>query len=83
MRGDIKMKISIACDHGAFDLKMALIPYLKELDQILVMSVEPGFGGQKFMESALDKSKYLDDLRNKFDEYNYLIEIIRNVLSRY
>ena len=25
------MKISIACDHGAFDLKMALIPYLKEL----------------------------------------------------
>ena len=32
-----------------------LIPYLDEVDKILVMSVEPGYGKQKFIDSTIDK----------------------------
>jgi ribulose-phosphate 3-epimerase len=36
-----------------------LVPYLDRSDLVLVMSVHPGFGGQAFIESALDKVRAL------------------------
>lgn len=49
-----------------------LIPYLDYLDLVLVMSVEPGFGGQKFQGQAISKIEQLDQLRQ---ERSYLIEV--------
>ena len=48
-----------------------LLPYL---DLVLVMSVEPGKGGQKFMDSCLDKIDYLVKKRSE-NNYSYLVEV--------
>ena len=51
-----------------------LIPILKIVDLVLIMSVEPGFGGQLFNESCLSKIEYLDSYR-KENKCRYLIEV--------
>lgn len=48
--------------------------YLKDIDLILVMSVEPGFGGQKFMDSSLPKLEYYRKKREEMG-YSYVLEI--------
>lgn len=47
---------------------------LPKIDLILIMSVNPGFGGQKFIEYTLDKIRLLKEFRDK-NNLNYLIEI--------
>ncbi|MDE6401188.1 MAG: ribulose-phosphate 3-epimerase [Clostridiales bacterium] len=51
-----------------------LIPYLDKLDLILIMSVFPGFGGQKFIDGSLDRIARAKELRDKFAP-NAVIEV--------
>ena len=68
--------------------------FLNEIDLILIMSVYPGFGGQKFMPEVLDKIKELTKIKNQknlefdieidgginFDNYKLAIEAGANIL---
>ena len=51
-----------------------IIPLLNHVDQVLIMSVKPGKGGQKFMEDVLYKVETLKDIREQ-NGYNYIISI--------
>ena len=50
----------------------ALYPVLDEIDLVLIMSVNPGFGGQSFIPSALKK---IERLRRMIDQNQYPLEI--------
>lgn len=58
-----------------------LIPYLAEVDMILVMSVVPGFGGQSFMEHVLSKVRFLDAER-KNNSLRFLIQMDGGIGAR-
>jgi ribulose-phosphate 3-epimerase len=47
---------------------------LKDLEMILLMSVNPGFGGQSFIDSVIPKAARLNEMRNRINP-NCLIEV--------
>ena len=51
-----------------------LIDEIDNIDLVLVMSVNPGFGGQKFMPEVLDKIKELKKIKNE-GKYHFDIEV--------
>lgn len=53
------------------DIKLVL-PYLNDIDRILIMSVNPGMGGQKFIIDSTSKVIKLNEIK---DKYNFEIEI--------
>ena len=52
----------------------AVLPYLPELDMVLVMTVEPGFGGQSLIPETLDKVKAIRKAINE-NGYNCNIQV--------
>lgn len=51
-----------------------IVPLLNHIDQVLVMSVKPGKGGQKFMDEILYKIETLKDIREE-NGYHYIISV--------
>ena len=47
---------------------------LPQLDMVLLMSVNPGFGGQSFIPSVLDKCRLLSEVRER-EGMNFMIEV--------
>lgn len=61
----VKASISIKPDTPASVLK----PFINKLDMILVMTVEPGYGGQKFIEKTLESIKECDSMIKESGRY--------------
>ena len=69
---DLNKKVGVSLNPGT---KVNLITgLLNEIDLVLIMSVNPGFGGQKFMPKVLDKIKELKKIKDQ-KNLNFDIEI--------
>ena len=62
----LKMKAGISIKPNTSVEK--IYRFLKDLDLVLIMSVEPGYGGQKFIDFSIEKVAFL---RNEIDKNNY------------
>ncbi len=69
---EFKKKVGISLNP---ETKVDMIKeFLSQINLVLIMSVNPGFGGQKFMPEVLSKIKELDNIREK-KKLNFDIEI--------
>ena len=69
---DLKKKVGVSLNPES---KIELITeFLDQIDLVLIMSVNPGFGGQKFMPEVLDKIKQLKKIQQE-NNLNFDIEI--------
>ncbi len=69
---ELKKKVGISLNP---ETKVSVIKdYLNEIDLVLIMSVNPGFGGQKFMPEVLDKIKELKNIQ-KENNIDFDIEV--------
>ena len=66
------IKVGIAINPGT--PIQTLLPYIEDIDLVLVMCVNPGAGGQKFIDSCSSKIETLARIR-KEKKYSYLIEV--------
>lgn len=60
---DIKVGIAIKPNTPVEEI----MPYIEKIDVVLVMLVEPGFGGQKMIEACLDKVRAIHELKPDID----------------
>ncbi len=80
---DVPGTLRAIADHGAvpsISIKpgtppQAIFPYLTQVGMVLIMSVEPGFGGQSFMPSAIEKAKVLRAECDRLGLWDMLIEV--------
>ena len=69
---DLKKKVGVSLNpESKIEL---IIEFLDQIDLVLIMSVNPGFGGQKFMPEVLEKIKKLKKIQ-KEKKLNFDIEI--------
>ena len=69
---EYKLKVGITLNPDTPE--SAIKPYLNRVDMVLIMSVNPGFGGQKFITSSVDKIKEVKRLRDELN-LSYDIEV--------
>lgn len=74
VRSAIKKGVKVGITSRPKTALESVLPYLKYVDLVLVMSVEPGFGGQSFMPSSLERIAQFVELRS-LNQYNYLISV--------